>query len=557
MLTDFPKIHCPFIRQTFKVDPEQWKTFGHALQLRKPEAYLVIDKVNPEYEWVFEDPETFAVEKLNGCLHPDIAIQTNKGKIKIGKIVNQKMKVKVESYNLKTDRIEYKNITNYHKYLLKSKMFKITYPRLTGGHSSICCTEEHKFYVDGAWKAAMDLKVGDEINIIERRDFLSFIQQQIVLGTVLGDGYIYKSGIDNFKYSFQFFQSIKQEAYFNFKMLALNGFVKQVGSHRGGFAGSTEILRANVIFHPKMDELIKSTFLASGEKKITKEVTSNLSLIAFAVWYMDDGSLCVGSNNQQPRAFFACHRYSEEEVVLLKQRLAELNIEANINYTFKGLTLGLTKDGSYNFFCLIAPYIVKSMQYKLPDKFKGSVFWDFYHFEKKDILKKIKISEIEESGEYAGRESGYVYDLTVEDNSNYFAHEILVHNSNVKLKTEKGRLVELQNRKNVLDPLQICKGNTAIIEGIWNSIAKGYVKEDGEQAGELIGPKLQGNPYKLTNHEWYPFNKAMIDLSYKSFTEHERTFENWSSWFKDFLFSRYYTKRASKLGLDDKVFAEG
>jgi hypothetical protein len=137
-----------------------------------------------------------------------------------------------------------------------------------------------------------------------------------------------------------------------------------------------------------------------------------------------------------------------------------------------------------------------------------------------------------------------------------FAVEKL-NGSNVKLKTEKGRLVALQNRKNVIDPLQILHGKTFIIEGIFRSIAKGYVKEDGEQAGELIGPKVQGNPYKLDFHEWYPFDKALGDLRYKSFHEHERTFDNWSSWFKDFLFSLYYTKRASKTGATDKVFAEG
>ena len=89
------------------------------------------------------------------------------------------------------------------------------------------------------------------------------------------------------------------------------------------------------------------------------------------------------------------------------------------------------------------------------------------------------------------------------------------------------------------------------------SIGKGLVKEDGEQAGELIGPKLQGNPYKLEMHEWYPFEIAQERLRYKSFHEHERNFDNWSDWFKDWLFSRYYTKRASKLGLTDKVMAEG
>lgn len=95
------------------------------------------------------------------------------------------------------------------------------------------------------------------------------------------------------------------------------------------------------------------------------------------------------------------------------------------------------------------------------------------------------------------------------------------------------------------------------MEAIFQSIGKGYVKEDGEQAGEVIGPKVQSNPYKLAVHEWYPFEKAITSLRYRSFDEHERTFDNWSSWFKDYLFSRYFTKKASKEGSQENIFAEG
>ena len=124
--------------------------------------------------------------------------------------------------------------------------------------------------------------------------------------------------------------------------------------------------------------------------------------------------------------------------------------------------------------------------------------------------------------------------------------------SNVKLKTENGRLVALQNRKNVIDPLQIIKGQTFLLEGVFQSIGKGYVNVDGEQAGELIGPKLQGNPYKLDKHLWYPFSKAIKHLSYRSFHEHDKTFKNWSLWFKDWLVSRFATKRGHK-----DIMAEG
>jgi hypothetical protein len=128
--------------------------------------------------------------------------------------------------------------------------------------------------------------------------------------------------------------------------------------------------------------------------------------------------------------------------------------------------------------------------------------------------------------------------------------------TNIKLNTEKGRLVALQNRKNVIDPLQIIKGKNFIIEGVFRGIGKDYVKMDGEQAGEVIGPKLQANPYKLDFHVWYPFERAREYLTYKSFHEHERTFENWSSWFKDYLRSRFYMKE-HKCTFEESVFAEG
>jgi hypothetical protein len=142
------------------------------------------------------------------------------------------------------------------------------------------------------------------------------------------------------------------------------------------------------------------------------------------------------------------------------------------------------------------------------------------------------------------------------DDPNTIAVEKL-DGTNIKIFMEKGRLMAVQNRLNVIDPLQLVKGKSFIMEGLYNSAAKEMVMADGEYAGELIGPKLQGNPYKLTHHEWYPFEKALNDLTYRSFHEHEKNFENLSIWFKDHLHSRLFTKRASKLGLDEKVFSEG
>lgn len=122
--------------------------------------------------------------------------------------------------------------------------------------------------------------------------------------------------------------------------------------------------------------------------------------------------------------------------------------------------------------------------------------------------------------------------------------------TNIQLLVVDGRLVHMQNRKNIVDPLQISKGKTHLIEGVFRAIQKGYIDSDGEYAGEVIGPKLQGNPYKLDNHIFYPFHKTG---KYKSFHTHDRTFDNWSSWFKDYLFSLFAQRKYGH----KEIMAEG
>ena len=71
-----------------------------------------------------------------------------------------------------------------------------------------------------------------------------------------------------------------------------------------------------------------------------------------------------------------------------------------------------------------------------------------------------------------------------------------------------------------------------------------------------MGDKIQGNPLNLKNRLWMPFVLAETKLMYTSFYQHDRTFENWSNWFKDYLFSLMAQKYA-KDKETTKVMAEG
>ena len=128
------------------------------------------------------------------------------------------------------------------------------------------------------------------------------------------------------------------------------------------------------------------------------------------------------------------------------------------------------------------------------------------------------------------------YDWVFDDDT--FAVEKL-DGSNTKIVTKDNVLIALQNRKNVLNPLAL-SGNTFYAEGVFNAARRnGYVSPNGEQAGELIGPKFQGNPYKMEEHLWYPFEKAVRSLRYKSFNTHDKNIVNWSSWLHRHIFSLF------------------
>lgn len=122
--------------------------------------------------------------------------------------------------------------------------------------------------------------------------------------------------------------------------------------------------------------------------------------------------------------------------------------------------------------------------------------------------------------------------------------------TNVSIIIEHGKVTRIFNRMNELD--FFC--GSPIIECLLHSSERGYLKfADGQYFGEAVGEKIQGNPLKIPRL-WIPFGKAFESLQYTSFHKHDRTFENFSSWFKDYLFSLAHRKYAQN---DEKLFAEG
>lgn len=126
------------------------------------------------------------------------------------------------------------------------------------------------------------------------------------------------------------------------------------------------------------------------------------------------------------------------------------------------------------------------------------------------------------------------YEWVFEDES-VMAIEKL-HGTNISIVIKEGVVIEIYNRTQRIPFIN--KGKEWIIKGILNSKCRGYIEffGDGQHFGELIGPKVNGNPYKLEEHLWIPFETfAQKHLKYESWGKYPKDFKTISEWFKELI----------------------
>ena len=116
----------------------------------------------PEFEYLANNEWAFT-EKVDGCLHYTQPVLTDIGTIPVGRIVEKRLPVKILSWNVEKQVVEYKDILHYHKEKLVRPFLSVTVK--SRGKSNrpkhIICTDNHKFYSNDAWIEAKDLKAGD------------------------------------------------------------------------------------------------------------------------------------------------------------------------------------------------------------------------------------------------------------------------------------------------------------------------------------------------------------------------------------------------------------
>lgn len=145
-----------------------------------------------------------------------------------------------------------------------------------------------------------------------------------------------------------------------------------------------------------------------------------------------------------------------------------------------------------------------------------------------------------------------------------------IHGENVCVKLEDGEIVEAARREGdrtmeIIDPYK--PRNHYIVRGIQNSSQRfSYLTkdfdEDGWYFGELVGPDVHGNPYRLDENLFVPFDWLRRKATYRSYGRYSVDPEDISDWLESEIFSLFYylmhdIEDLSDASVENGVFVEG
>ncbi len=182
--------------------------------------------------------------------------------------------------------------------------------------------------------------------------FVTNHQEEILIGSLLGDAYITKRG------QIQFEQSSNQKEYLFWKHQELGSIsYKNVSKVERFDKRFSQTYTSYRFWTRQYFSSWREKFYFDNKKIIPKDI--QLTPLVLAIWYMDDG--CFSDH----KCIIATDGFSREDILFLQKRLED---EFDIKCSFKNDSKLLIKKKSIEtFFSLIRPYILSTFQYKIFD----------------------------------------------------------------------------------------------------------------------------------------------------------------------------------------------
>jgi len=397
----------------------------------KNSLYLQIE--NWIRKWKPEDGKIYTYFSACSCGHH--RLMTDQGVKTIQEIVENKLDVSVLSYDTDKKAFCYNKVTDWSKIpSSRDEWRRVSIKRPDGKRRRLLFTGNHEFYTgDNVWVSLDDSE--DTTSHRMYHKVLTDYGKQAIMGSYLGDG-----SISGSSYVFNCTHTSPQKSYVEHK-------AKKLGSSITESTAADSVYGTNPEF--KFGKALRPIFegieemVIPGKKYVPEKFLESMNEVALAYWFMDDGCRTTGD-----RTTLHTESFSEEDVDRLVEWFA-----SKWGVTWKKTRrkqgyhyLCLASESKDRWFEIIAPYIVPSMEYKLPERYRGQYVESSWMKEVLSVCDTEIRSLAQEPQlniqlqEYISGHDGdwkqvhytpdlnWKYDITVENTHCYFAEGVLVHN---------------------------------------------------------------------------------------------------------------------------------
>lgn len=358
-----------------------------------------------------------------GCFHYDTVVNFVDGKaIPIGEVVDKKISGDVYCINEETKNIETKPIVDWHdngKVETNSDFIHIQTTSIDGrGRFGFTCTPNHKILTNSGWKEAKELTFSDKL-VSKYRETINGSYGEFLRGIFIGDSRLNIRDKNTANLRLQDNENIE---YLNWKLDKLEKFLKfnEIKIDRG-YRYDTEFTYEFTKIKKELDERNPLYMLEKA-----------YSALSLAIWYMDDGH--YDDKNGHNRASISIKRLKNQNAILDKivDILKEKTEIDDISILYEEGKIIFTSQGTDKLANIIATFIPKSMQYKLPENFRDR-YVDFeLNNSPKIVTDYVDIKEIREASDRQMRNKRK-FDISIKDNKNYMVggsrNGVIVHNS--------------------------------------------------------------------------------------------------------------------------------
>ena len=203
-----------------------------------------------------------------------------------------------------------------------------------------------------------------EIEEYKRKLFLSKKQKEILIGLILGDGHLeklYTPTLGRLKVE----QSYKNKNYVNWLYREFTNWVRSKPKSKEKKVWNKTYQNYGFLTygHRLLGEF-QETFYRRRKKIIPNDLEKDITPLGLAVWYMDDGSI---KSTRHRGLFLNTQDFRISDVRKLQRILSgKFGISSSTRKDEKGVQIYLGGKSGEKFIEIIKPYIIPSMEYKIP-----------------------------------------------------------------------------------------------------------------------------------------------------------------------------------------------